>query len=141
MNNNNYNNNKDYGFIDPLEAIVAIMVRFPVTPGYMLRCPWTKPCSMDIFLTFYYKVNTSYMRNYHKKFYQTDAEGVQLGDWISIFTLPSCCCGPLEMLMGPEPDLYWLPEHKGIKITVTERETGREGGRSGEKEEDRMQSR
>lgn len=51
-------------------------------------------------------------------FSQTDSyeEGVQPSDCISVFALPFCCCGPLEMLMGPELDLYLLPEDKGIKI-------------------------
>lgn len=52
-------------------------------------------------------------------FSQTDSyeEGVQPSDCISVFALPFCCCGPLELLMGPELDLHLLPEDKGIKIT------------------------
>lgn len=54
-------------------------------------------------------------------------EGARQGDWISMFPFPFCCCGTLEMLMALEPDLYLLPEDKGIKITTTEkRQEGRE---------------
>lgn len=50
-----------------------------------------------------------------------------------------CCCGPLEMLMGPEPDLYLFPEDKGIKISTIGRKRGWEGGQKGGSRESRNQ--